>query len=152
LHVRDISHAETDAQAQDVEQVLTGLGIDVVPDSSPILEVWNKVDLLGRVSREEAVGPSRWAERRPALVSAVTGEGVEELLDAIDRRLGIADEILDLTVPAHEGRLIAWLYENCDVLSRTANEETAALVFKLRLATEKKGRLLSALAKAGIAL
>jgi GTPase len=150
MHVRDISHAETDAQARDVEQVLTGLGIDTVPAHSHILEVWNKVDLLPALSREEAMGASRWVERRPVLVSATTGEGIDALLDAIDARLGIADERLDLKIPAHEGKLIAWLYENCDVLARETDEESGVLSFHVRLATEKKGRLLSQLSKAGI--
>ncbi len=51
LHVRDISHPETDAQAADVEAVLTELGIDTVTVDAAIVEVWNKIDLLSRIAR-----------------------------------------------------------------------------------------------------
>jgi GTP-binding protein HflX len=147
LHVRDISHPETDAQAADVEQVLADLGIDTVPAHSHILEVWNKIDLLGPLMRDEAVNLARFEERHPVLVSAITGEGIDTLFAAIDARLGAGDEIMDLTLPAQEGRLMAWIYENADVLSRTTDEETGALHLTLRIASEKKGRLAAMLTK-----
>ena len=134
LHVRDIAHPETDAQATDVE------------------EVWNKIDLLPALTREEATHAARFVERRPVLVSAATGEGIPQLLAAIDGRLGVSDEVLNLVIPAHEGKLIAWLYENGDVLNRESDEETGALKLTLRIAAEKKGRLTAQLAKANIAI
>jgi GTPase len=150
LHVRDISHPETDAQAADVEQVLSDLGIDTVPAQSHILEVWNKIDLLPPLTRHEAINLARFEECSPVLVSAITGEGIDGLFDAIDARLGSGDEILDLDLPAHEGRLIAWLYENADVLSRKTDEETGAMHLTLRIATEKKGRLEAQIRKSGL--
>jgi GTP-binding protein HflX len=151
LHVRDITHPETEAQATDVEHVLTQLGVDVVPAHSHILEVWNKVDLLADERRAEAMNAARFAERGPVLVSAASGEGIDALLDAIDRRLGAADDVLTLTIPAHEGRLLAWLHANADVLAR---EETdgAAVRLKVRVAAEARGRLMAQLGKAGIAV
>jgi GTP-binding protein HflX len=151
LHVRDISHAETDAQARDVENVLTGLGIDTVSAEGPILEVWNKVDLLSPVAREEAMSAAHWADHRPVLVSAATGEGIEALLHAIDMRLGRSDEILDLVIPAHEGRLVNWLYEEAQVLDRQALE-TGEVRVRLRIAAEKKERLNAQARRAGAAL
>ncbi len=150
LHVRDIAHAETDAQAKDVENVLGGLGIDIVPADNHILEVWNKVDLLSPVTREEATHSARWEERHPALVSATSGEGMGALLDAIDARLGKSDEILDLSVPAIEGRLINWLHENTDVMETTAGDDGSMIRFRVRVASEKKQRLLGQLGKAGV--
>ena len=94
LHVRDISHEETDSQARDVEAVLGDLGIDTLAADAPILEVWNKIDLLSPVTREEAKSAARWLERPPVLVSAVSGEGIDTLLAEIDRRLGRGDVIL----------------------------------------------------------
>ncbi len=151
LHVRDISHAETDAQARDVEDVLTGLGIDTLAAEGPILEVWNKVDLLSAVTREEAVSAARWVEGGPVLVSATTGEGIEALLGAIDARLGRSDEILNLVIPAHEGRLVNWLYEEAEVLDREALESGEVRV-RLRIAAEKKERLNAQVRRAGAAL
>ncbi len=94
LHVRDISHPETEAQRHDVEAVLADLGIAADTADTPVLEVWNKADRLGVSQREEAERAISRSERRPVLVSAATGEGVEALLAAVDARLGVRDEVL----------------------------------------------------------
>jgi GTP-binding protein HflX len=80
----------------------------------------------------------------------VTGEGMDALLDAIDHRLGKTDEILSLKVPANEGRLINWLHENADVMETHADEDSGAISFRVRVASEKKQRLLGQLKKAGV--
>ena len=149
LHVRDISHAETDSQARDVEAVLTDLGIDTLAADAPILEVWNKVDLLSEVTREQAESAARWAEHPPVLVSAATGEGIDSLLAEIDARLGKGDSILELVIPAHEGRLINWLYEEAEVLDREALD-SGDVRAKVRVAAEKKQRLLAQAHRAGV--
>jgi GTP-binding protein HflX len=149
LHVRDISHAETDAQARDVETVLSGLGIDCVPAHSHILEVWNKIDLLPPEQLALVAKAQRFDERKPVLVSAAAGEGLEALYAAIDARLGTGDEVLSLTLPAHEGRLAHWLYENAEVLERTAAED-GTLALRLRIGADKRGRLDAMLAERGI--
>jgi GTP-binding protein HflX len=151
LHVRDVAHAETDAQARDVETVLGELGIDTLAAASPILEVWNKIDLLDAPTREQALSAARWVERRPVLVSARTGEGIETLLHALDIRLGRADEIVDLVVPAHEGRLINWLYEEAEVLDR-AETDAGDVRVRVRIAAEKRERLNAQVRRAGVAL
>ena len=151
LHVRDIAHVETDNQARDVEAVLSELGIDTISAESHILEVWNKIDLLSPVTRHEAVSAAQWAERKPALVSAVTGEGIAALLDAIDGRLGHADAIVEVLIPAHEGRLVNWLYEESEVLARE-DLETGEVKAKVRIAAEKKERLNAQARRAGAAL
>ena len=151
LHVRDIAHVETDNQARDVEAVLSELGIDTISAESHILEVWNKIDLLSPVTRHEAQSAAQWAERTPALVSAVTGEGIEALLDAIDGRLGHADAIVEVLIPAHEGRLVNWLYEESEVLARE-DLETGEVKAKVRIAAEKKERLNAQARRAGAAL
>jgi len=149
LHVRDISHAETDSQARDVEAVLADLGIDTLAADAPMLEVWNKIDLLSDVTREQAESAARWAEHPPALVSAATGEGIEALLADIDTRLGKGDSVLELVIPAHEGRLINWLYEEAEVLDREALD-SGAVRARVRVAAEKKQRLLAQAQRAGI--
>jgi GTP-binding protein HflX len=149
LHVRDIAHAETDAQARDVETVLADLGIAPCSADSHILEVWNKIDLLAPEARQAAEAEARFAERRPVLVSAVTGEGLATLSRMIDARLGRADVVLDVVVPAAEGRLLSWLYENTDVLARETDEEGASRV-QVRIAGEKRPRLDAALKRAGL--
>jgi GTP-binding protein HflX len=151
LHVRDISHEETDSQARDVEAVLADLGIDTLHADSPILEVWNKIDLLSAVTRAEAISAAQWAERKPALVSAVTGEGIDALLDAIDARLGRADAIVELLIPPHEGRLVNWLYEEGQVLARE-DLESGEVKARVRIAAEKKERLNAQARRAGAAV
>jgi GTPase len=151
LHVRDISHEETDNQARDVEAVLADLGIDTLHADSPILEVWNKIDLLSPVSRTDAMSAAQWVERKPALVSAVTGEGIDALLDAIDARLGRADAIVELLIPPHEGRLVNWLYEEGQVLARE-DLESGEVKARVRIAAEKKERLNAQARRAGAAV
>lgn len=151
LHVRDIAHAETEAQAADVAGVLADLGVDTAAADGHILEVWNKVDLLSPVTREEAEAAARFRTPQPVLASAATGEGIPRLLDAIDGRLGVADEILILRLPAHEGRILAWLHENADVLTQEPEGEET-IVTRVRIASEKKMRLIRQLERAGLAL
>lgn len=140
LHVRDISHAETDAQAADVAAVLSELGVAVEGPSSHILEVWNKIDRLSPERREEATHAAARSDSPPVLVSAVTGEGIAALLGAIDGRLAAADVIVDLVVRPEDGQLLAWLYANADVVAREADEAGAAHV-TVRVPAEKRHRL-----------
>ncbi len=107
IHVRDISHAETRAQARDVETILSDLGVD--PDI-PHFEVWNKVDLLPQDDREAR---QIEAERRDDAfaISALTGDGMAGLLDAIDAALLEDRRTETLLVPFADGRKRAWLFE-----------------------------------------
>ena len=83
------------------------------------------------------------------MVSALTGEGFDALLSAIDARLGSADALLDVTVPAGDGRTLAWLYTEADVVSRVAIE-SGDTKLSLRIPSERRERLLAALKKAGV--
>lgn len=149
LHVRDIAHDETEAQAHDVEKVLSDLGIDTLPADSHILEVWNKVDLLDADRRAELSLEAQRDERRPVLVSAQTGVGLDGLFAAIDARLGAADEVFEITIPGHEGQLIAWMYENSEILERVTTDD-GALQVRVRVASEKKDRVIAKLRSVGI--
>lgn len=149
LHVRDIAHAESQAQRADVEGVLTDLGIEMVRTDSHILEVWNKIDLLNPEQREDQMAAAGFAERHPVAISATSGEGLDALLAAIDARLGLADAILDVVVPASDGRTLAWLYEEADVINRQPNSDGDTQL-RLRIPSEKRERLLAQLTKAGV--
>src|SRR5689334_14914164 len=119
LHVRDISHEDAEAQQHDVEAVLGQLGID--PEASDnIIEVWNKIDRLDEVARENLVNIAarRPPERPCLLVSAETGEGVDALLQAIEDRLAAARITLDLTIDAADGAGVSWLHRNAEVLHK----------------------------------
>ncbi|HEY0437112.1 MAG TPA: GTPase HflX, partial [Phenylobacterium sp.] len=81
LHVRDIASQESAAQAGDVREVLERMGLDM--DERAILEVWNKIDLLPADARSDVIGDARRAHPPAIPLSAVTGEGTDELLAAI---------------------------------------------------------------------
>jgi GTP-binding protein HflX len=140
LHVRDVSHGETEAQAADVTQVLRELDID--PDESGrIIEVWNKVDLLGpedheRILAQAARDPD---ERHPAAVSALTGEGVDALLRIIEDRIARDRPSYDLSLDSADGQSLNWLYENAEIISRSDDEQMINL--RVRVAAEKAARL-----------
>ncbi len=151
LHVRDIAHAETEAQAGDVAAVLDDLGIDVHSTEGHILEVWNKIDLLAPAEREAALAAARFRAQEPALVSAATGEGLALLLDRIDARRGRADDILTLTLPAHEGRILAWLHEHADVIEKSTADD-GVIAVRVRIASEKRMRLGQQLRRAGLSI
>jgi GTP-binding protein HflX len=125
LHVRDISHEDAEAQERDVEAVLRQLGIDPAGDGGRrIIEVWNKID---RFSPEERENLRNIAARRPHdhqcfLVSAVTGEGIEELLAAIENRLAATRITLDLSIDAADGAGISWLHRNAEVLNKELHD------------------------------
>ena len=149
LHVRDIAHEETEAQARDVEKVLGELGIDTVRVDGNILEVWNKIDLLPHERRMELQHEASRGARPPVLVSASTGEGIAPLLDAIDLQLSAADEILDVIVPGDLGALLNWLHETCEVLARESRKD-GSIELRLRIPSERKDRVIGQLRKAGL--
>jgi GTP-binding protein HflX len=125
LHVRDISHEDAEAQERDVEAVLRQLGIDPAGDGGRrIIEVWNKID---RFSPEERENLRNIAARRPHdhqcfLVSAVSGEGIDELLSAIENRLAATRITLDLSIDASDGAGISWLHRNAEVLNKELHD------------------------------
>ncbi|WP_199259819.1 GTPase HflX [Paracoccus binzhouensis] len=110
LHVRDISHPETEEQAGDVGEILDSLGVE---EDVPLIEVWNKIDAL---SPETRAALQRTDARTAGVqaISALTGEGLEALLAAIEERLAEAlDEPrleAELLLPHSDGRRRAWLH------------------------------------------
>ncbi len=151
LHVRDISHHETGAQRADVYNVLADLGIESERPDSRILEVWNKVDRLDDNEREHTQFTAARMQPKPQMVSAVTGEGLDDLCVSIDARLGQSDVIMSIRVPPSAGALLAWLHENAEVLSRELSD-SGEMLCEVRIAADKKGRLEGRLRREGIAL
>ncbi|EAQ35589.1 GTP-binding protein [Nitrobacter sp. Nb-311A] len=119
LHVRDISHEDTEPQQHDVEAVLHQLGIER-GGAARILEVWNKIDRFDVDQRKELenIVARRSTDVPCFLVSAETGEGVETLLAAIEDRLAATRTTLDLSVDASNGAAISWLHRNSEVLAK----------------------------------
>ena len=149
LHVRDISHPETEAQRHDVEAVLADLGIAAEAADAPVLEVWNKADRLTAVARADAERALLRSERRPVLVSALIGEGTDALRQAVDAWLGGKDEIVTIEIPACEGRLLSWLHAHAEVLEE-ATADTGAVTARFRIDPANRGKFVSQLKRAGL--
>jgi GTP-binding protein HflX len=130
LHVRDIAHPDSAAQRADVMGVMAEMadGPDAALEAGweeRVVEVLNKADLLG--------GIDSVARRAPGAVpvSALTGEGLEELRQAIDARLSAGLETLEVSLPTTDGAGLAWLYAHGEVLSRRDGEEAIRLTVRL---------------------
>jgi GTP-binding protein HflX len=138
LHVRDISHGESEAQAADVVKILGELDIDAEADLR-MIEVWNKIDLLDPEARARLVETARRrpAERRPIPVSALGGEGTDALLAAIERRAGVGRSALTVVVPPGDGEGLPWLYRHAEVLERHDRPD-GAVVMRVRVPPERE--------------
>jgi GTP-binding protein HflX len=141
LHVRDIAHEDTDAQSADVEAILTDLGIDP-NDHRRLLEVWNKLDLLD-VERSAQILNSakrRGRNARPIVVSALTGQGEEDLMAEIEDRLAAGRPVFDVTLDAADGQSLNWLYTNGEVLARH-DADSGEIKLTVRVAPERAGQV-----------
>jgi GTP-binding protein HflX len=118
LHIRDVSHTDSEAQLQDVEKVLGELGIAAT--DRRLIEVWNKIDCLDAEARARVLNLAERqpAQRRPVAVSALTGEGMDHLLTAIEVRLGESRQTIALSVDPADGAGLSWLYRHSEVLTK----------------------------------
>jgi GTP-binding protein HflX len=122
VHVRDISHPDTDAQREDVEQVLTDIGaMGEGEGRPPLIEAWNKIDQL---EPEEAERVQAEAERRENVIriSALSGEGVGALIATSAERLSEGNRLRRVTLSASDGEAIAWLHANGEVVDQRADD------------------------------
>ncbi|MDC0886369.1 GTPase HflX [Altererythrobacter sp.] len=118
LHVRDIANPSSNAQKAQVLDVLEDLDVIDAEDgasSIPILEVWNKWDLLGE---ERAAELQQIAESDPEVMaaSAATNWGIAGLKERLGRELTSRAQTREFLLPAGEGRKIAWLHAHGEVL------------------------------------
>jgi GTPase len=118
LHVHDMSHEDFEAQSHDVRKVLDELGI--AADDPRLIEVWNKIDRLDTDARARLfnLAERQQHRRRPLLVSALGGEGIESLLVALEEKLGENRRTLHLSIDPSDGAGLSWLYRHSEVLSR----------------------------------
>lgn len=139
VHVRDISHPDSEAQRQDVEQVLKELGLlggaegDAAGEAEgrvTMIEAWNKIDLL---EPEEAASVHAEAERREDVVvlSALSGEGVDELLACAAAHLRKDARLQEVTLGAGDGEAIAWLHQHGEVLHQESEGLETRLIVRI---------------------
>jgi GTPase len=120
LHVRDVSHDDSEAQSQDVETVLRQLGIE---PGQQLIEVWNKIDRLDAAGRERLANLAERAGRPAVPVSALTGEGLDRLLREIEARVAATRIVLDLVLDGADGAGISWLHRNTEVLAKAVRDD-----------------------------
>ena len=118
LHVRDVAHAESEEQAEDVAAILADLGID---QNTPMIEVWNKIDLLPADRQGELTAAAARREDVVA-ISALTGAGLDEFLQTVTAHLAPPRFSSEVELPFDAGRKRAWLYAQGVVESETQGE------------------------------
>ena len=119
LHVRDIAHPETAEQAADVAEILTSLGVKA---ATPQLEVWNKLDLVDATAHAALRDQAARSDRVFA-ASALTGEGIDLLLEAISRAFDEEKADVTLDLPFADGKRRAWLHGEGVVISEAAGDD-----------------------------
>ncbi|HEX4181306.1 MAG TPA: GTPase HflX [Caulobacteraceae bacterium] len=141
VHVRDIAGPDSDAQAADVETVLRRIGVSA-DNGDTIIEVWNKIDLLSDEDRGAVLARAlRRSETNAPLaapVSAVTGQGVEALLDTLSNLIDQSEPVA-AHLPAGDGRALAWLYRHGRIVAR-ADDPDGAMHLSVRLDPQAMGQ------------
>jgi GTPase len=137
VHVRDAHHPDSTAQRDDVLGVLEDLGLgEVVEDG--MVEALNKIDLLEPTERATLLNQANRNSKMAGL-SAATGEGCDQLLQLLDRRLEEGARAVRLDVPLSDGKTLAWIYQHGEVLGRRDDGDAAHL--SVRISEADLGRL-----------
>ncbi|HMA70881.1 MAG TPA: GTPase HflX [Xanthobacteraceae bacterium] len=138
LHVRDVSHGDTVAQSADVVEVLGDLGI--APGDARLIEVWNKIDRLDPAARERVDNLARreTGGRQPIRLSALTGEGIDTLIAAIEAELARSRLTLDVALDLADGAGISWLHRHAEVLARDQGAD-GRMHMTVRVAPDRAG-------------
>jgi GTP-binding protein HflX len=148
VHVRDVANPASADQKRDVEAILADLGvIGEDGETVPIIEAWNKIDLLpaeDRALRAELIAQSP-ADRPAVAISAATGEGVADLLAALDHALTGDAQTIEMTVPMTDGQKLAWLHAHGQILHEMPVELAGepATRLSVRLTPRELGRFAS---------
>jgi len=146
VHVRDVANPATADQKTEVEQILADLGVNGEGELLvPVIEAWNKWDML--TAEEQAMRHDLIAAKITDVpvvpISALTGEGVDVLLDQLGKMLTGGAQTLELTVPLSDGQRLAWLHAHGDILEENqidGAESEPAMRIKVRLTQRELGR------------
>ncbi len=142
VHVRDIAHPDTESQAEDVYSILDQIGVETGIARPPVIEVWNKADMLPASARALLTTRAEGHAPPAVLVSALTGEGVEALLFEIESQLFRNRRLRAVSIRSADGRARAWLHENCEVQSE-AMAGDADLTLQVYMSDTDVARLLT---------
>ncbi|WP_395648284.1 GTPase HflX [Terricaulis sp.] len=145
VHVRDIAHEDSHQQRADVMAVLAQLSKDAGGKSPPVLEAWNKIDQLdaathdARMRRAQSLEQGGAPALAPVAISALTGEGMDALLAAIDRAAFSATRIITLTLAPGDGKTRARIAAIGRILEETSDDD-GAITLKAELTVEDAAR------------
>ena len=129
VHVRNAAHPDSEAQRDDVDDVLVSLGL-AEEGAPPRIEAWNKVDLLSDEARSRLFEEAR---RREDVVpiSATTGEGLDQLRELMAEKLRSGEQVHEIRLPASDGGKIAWLHSRGEVLGQRVDHDQVELSVRL---------------------
>lgn len=129
VHVRNMAHPDHEAQREDVQDVLTSLGLGE-EGAPPQIEAWNKIDLLPPRERDRLL---QEAQRRQDVVpiSAITGEGLDTLRERMAAKLRSGEQVHQIRLPATAGSKIAWLHSRGEVLDQKLDHDEMELSVRL---------------------
>ena len=142
VHVRDIAGADTIEQKKDVFDVLHNLGLKEIENQENYVEVLNKIDLLSPEEKSK-IKTLTTRSKNSITLSALTGEGTQELLNKFDKILSRQEQIIELKIPVTDGKLISWIYSNSEVLEQETKGSN--IFFKLKINSANQARLQSKL-------
>lgn len=129
LHVRDMAHPDSDAQAADVEAVLAVLGME--EGSGPArIEVWNKADALDGDARSALTAEATRRENA-IVVSALTGDGVDELREGIVEKLSASSHLREVEMLSSDGERMAWLHSRGQIVGQDQDGERVRIKVRL---------------------
>ena len=133
VHVRDISHPETDAQREDVLQILRDLGVlddDLAVRQPDLVELWNKVDLLDDERRNELTAQAARNDNT-LLISAETGEGIDAFRTHLSALIARGNQVRTIALKSDDGAALAWLHARGTVSNQTLRDDEIVLEVSL---------------------
>ncbi len=148
VHVRDISSPASAAQKSQVLEVLAGLGVTDAEDGEnliPIIEAWNKWDLLD-ADRAGELAEIAAADDTIVPISAMSGTGMDELVATLDKLLTASSKLYEIVLPVGEGQKLAWLHAHGQIMSEKDAGQDAngpLRAFEVRLSPKEFGRFAS---------
>ncbi len=129
VHVIDISNPLYKIQKDDVINVLHELGLSKIENDDKYVEVFNKIDLIN-----EDIKLQLFSQKNDKFVgvSAITGEGCDRLLKVLCDKFDIKKIIRDVEIDICDGKGLAHIYKECDVLERVDDVENSKILLKIR--------------------
>ncbi|MBI1301200.1 MAG: GTPase HflX [Alphaproteobacteria bacterium] len=137
LHVIDVSRGDYQQQHDDVVDILEDLGLEYDQDER-IIEVYNKIDCLNEEDFKGFERRCRFADVTSVMVSAINGQGVDNLMEAVAEITAAQFEDVHTQINISDGKAIAWLYQHGDVMSRTDHDDKVELSVRMNAANLEK--------------